>query len=263
MASVVTYIGAAISMAGSVPERLRAVPTFAAQIGSSFASKLAPASVGGMALNVRFMQRSGVDPAVAASGVGLNAVGGVVVHITLLVVFAVWAGDSVFDAIHLPDWHIFVYGILAVLAITAVAFAIPAVRKIMLGTVAPILRRSLGGLTTVLRRPGKFTMLLGGSAVVALSYVVAVYFATRAFGGDLPFASVAVAYLAGAAVATAAPTPGGLGALEVAVITALAAAGMDRAIAVPAVFLYRLATFWLPILPGWLAFDWLRREDYV
>jgi glycosyltransferase 2 family protein len=38
---------------------------------------------------------------------------------------------------------------------------------------------------------------------------------------------------------------------------------MDHTIAVPAVFLFRLATFWLPILPGWVAFTWLRRAEYV
>jgi undecaprenyl-diphosphatase len=33
--------------------------------------------------------------------------------------------------------------------------------------------------------------------------------------------------------------------------------------AVPAVFLFRLATYWLPILPGWIAFTQLRRADFV
>lgn len=67
----------------------------------------------------------------------------------------------------------------------------------------------------------------------------------------------------GSAVATAAPTPGGLGALEAALIAGLVAAGMENTIAVPAVFLYRLATFWLPILPGWASFTYLRREEYI
>jgi hypothetical protein len=29
------------------------------------------------------------------------------------------------------------------------------------------------------------------------------------------------------------------------------------------VFVFRLATFWLPILPGWLAFTWLQRSDRI
>jgi undecaprenyl-diphosphatase len=113
------------------------------------------------------------------------------------------------------------------------------------------------------RRPGKLALLLGGAAVITLGYLVCLYLSTRAFGGGLDLATVGAVYLAGAAIAAAAPTPGGLGALEAALIAGLVAAGMDHTVAVPAVFLYRLATFWLPILPGWAAFAWLRRSDHV
>ena len=99
--------------------------------------------------------------------------------------------------------------------------------------------------------------------MVTLSYVLAVYFSTVAFGGGLNLAQVGAAYLVGSAIATVAPTPGGLGALEAAVIAGLVGAGMANSAAVPAVFLFRLATFWLPILPGWFAFNHLRRADYV
>jgi hypothetical protein len=33
--------------------------------------------------------------------------------------------------------------------------------------------------------------------------------------------------------------------------------------AVPAVLVYRIATFWLPVLPGWLAFTLLTRDDVI
>jgi len=38
---------------------------------------------------------------------------------------------------------------------------------------------------------------------------------------------------------------------------------MSGTAAVPAVFLFRLVTFWLPILPGWIALNHLRGEDFV
>ena len=85
----------------------------------------------------------------------------------------------------------------------------------------------------------------------------------EAFGGGLPFATVGAVYLVGSAVAQAAPTPGGLGAVEAALIAGLVAAGLDNTVAVPAVFFYRLFTFWVPILPGWLCFQWLQRNDYL
>jgi undecaprenyl-diphosphatase len=115
----------------------------------------------------------------------------------------------------------------------------------------------------VFKRPAKLAVLLLGSLIVTLSYLIGVYFATQAFGGGLPLATVGAVYLAGAAIATAAPTPGGLGAMEAALIAGLVAAGMKNSTAVPAVFLFRFATFWLPILPGWLSFMWLQRRDYI
>jgi undecaprenyl-diphosphatase len=261
--SALTYLGAALSLAGSVPTRLRPLPTFVTQLASSFASKLAPAGLGGMALNVRYLQKSGVDLAVATSGVGLNTIGGFFVHAVLLLVFAVWAGRSIFGSIRLPHPEVLAWGALAVLILTTVMFAVPTVRRLVVVRLLPLLRRSVGGAVHALRTPGKLALLLGGSAVVTLSYIACVYLSTLAFGGDLSLASVGAAYLIGSALAAAAPTPGGIGALEAAVIAGLVAAGMDHTIAVPAVFLYRLATFWLPILPGWAAFTWLRRAEYV
>jgi undecaprenyl-diphosphatase len=129
--------------------------------------------------------------------------------------------------------------------------------------VVPLVRRSVEGVASAVRRPGKLALLLGGAMVITLGYLVCLYLSTRAFGGGLDLATVGAVYLAGAAIAAAAPTPGGLGALEAALIAGLVAAGMDHTVAVPAVFLYRLATFWLPILPGWAAFAWLRRSEYV
>jgi glycosyltransferase 2 family protein len=263
VASLGTYLGATFAVLGAVPDRLAFLPTFLTQTASSFCSKLAPASVGGMALNVRFLQKSGVDPAVAVSSVGINAVAGIVGHLVLMVLFVVWAGRDAFGSLKLPDPQLVLYGLAAVVLVAGVAIAIPAVRAVVKEKLVPILRRSADGVLSVVRRPSKLLLLLGGSTVVTLSYLVTLYFAVEAFGGTLSFAQVGAIYLAGSAVASAAPTPGGLGALEAALIAGLMAAGMDNTVAVPSVFLYRLATFWLPILPGWLCFGYLRREEYV
>ena len=88
----------------------------------------------------------------------------------------------------------------------------------------------------------------------------ALWYSIQAFGGGIGFVSVAAVFLAGSAVAQAAPTPGGIGAAEAVLIAGLTAFGLSSAVAVPAVFLYRITTFWLPILPGWLAFQRLQRD---
>jgi uncharacterized protein (TIRG00374 family) len=262
--TIFTFVGAAIAVMGSVNQRLPSVQTFLAQVASGFASKLAPAGLGGMALNTRFVQKAGVDPAVAVTSVGLNFVAGVVVHIGLLFVFAVWAGRDAFGSIRLPDPTIALYGIAAVAIIAAIGFAIPAVRRQITHRFVPIIKRSAGGLAGTLRHPTKVALLLGGSALVTFSFIVALFFSVEAFGGSsLSFAQIGSIYLVASAIATAAPTPGGLGALEAATIAGLVAAGMPNDVAVPSVFLFRLATFWIPVVPGWVALTYLERTDYL
>ena len=184
-------------------------------------------------------------------------------HVSLLIAFTIWAGRSAFGSLKLPDWHIFAIGVGVVAVMAMICFAVPYIRHLVLGKAVPLIRRAGHGIGDVMRRPAKLAMLLGGSTIVTLSYITCLYFAGRAFGMTLGYATVGAVYLAGSAVATAAPTPGGLGAVEAALIAGLVAAGVNKEIAVPAVFLFRFATFWLPILPGWLCFHWLRKQDFI
>lgn len=263
IASACTYFAATLSFMGSIPDRLRLVPTFVTQVASSFVSKVAPAGLGGMALNIRYAQKSGVDPAVAVSGVGLNSAMGFIVHMVMLVVFAVWAGRDAFGSIRLPDPAALLWGFLVVALLTALSLAVPVVRRLLRDKLLPILQRGFRAIVTIGKSPAKLLLLVGGSVLVTLSYIVALFFATKAFGGDLSFARVGSIYLLGSTVAAAAPTPGGLGALEAALVAGLTAAGMPGSVALPSVFLMRLGTFWLPILPGWACFTWLRRTEHI
>jgi len=258
-----TYIAASMSLAGAIPQRLPAGPLVTATFGSSFASKLAPAGVGGMALNIRFLQKQGVDQPVAVSGVGLNTIAGFVGHITLVGIFLVWAGREAFGSFTLPDPTVFLIGIGIVVAIGLIALAFPWTRRMIREKFLPVVGRALDGVSEVLRRPGKVALLIGGSALVTFCYLTTLYFGIEAFGGGLEFATVGAVFLVGSAIAQAAPTPGGLGAVEAALIAGLVAAGLDNTIAVPAVFLYRLFTFWVPIIPGWFAFQWLEHHEYI
>jgi undecaprenyl-diphosphatase len=120
--------------------------------------------------------------------------------------------------------------------------------------------RELAG---VLRRPGKAAQLLGGSVGVTLSYALALAGCLAAFDAHLPLASTVAVYLAGAAVASVSPTPGGLGAIEAALVAGLTAVGSPTGSAVAGVLAFRLLTFWLPILPGWLAYRALRADGTI
>ena len=105
--------------------------------------------------------------------------------------------------------------------------------------------------------------MLFRSLLLNLSYIAVLYSCVLAFDGSINFALVAVVYLAGATIGQAAPTPGGLGAVEAALAAGLTAAGLDAGTAVSAVLLYRLVTFWAPTIPGYWAFNKLSRDGLL
>ena len=70
-------------------------------------------------------------------------------------------------------------------------------------------------------------VLVGGFLLLTASFVLCLDASVRAFGGELSLASVAVVFLAGNALGSAAPTPGGVGAVELALASGLTAVGMD------------------------------------
>ncbi|MDJ0770286.1 MAG: lysylphosphatidylglycerol synthase transmembrane domain-containing protein [Ilumatobacter sp.] len=259
--SIATYLAATASLLGAIPIRLRYGPALAAQVASSFANRVTPAKVGGVATNVRYFQRQGVPTAVSVTAVGLNAVAGVIVHVILTLAFLLLAsGGTEAQGLRLPSPAAIGLGLAAILIVVAGAVLVPPTRRLLVTHVVPQLRSGWESLQAVAHNPARLGLLFGGSAAITLFYLAAMIASLEAFGSTASLPAVGLLFLTGTAVANAAPTPGGLGAAEAALIAALNTVE-DAEVVVPAVFLYRLVTFWLPILPGWLALTYLRQTD--
>ena len=113
------------------------------------------------------------------------------------------------------------------------------------------------------RSPRRAALLLGGSVLITVAEIACLGLSVMAFDGRVGVVTVAFVYLAGAAVSAVAPTPGGLGAIEAALVSGLTLFGVAAGPAVTGVLLYRVLTFWAPILPGAVAVRGLRRRDLL
>jgi uncharacterized protein (TIRG00374 family) len=99
--------------------------------------------------------------------------------------------------------------------------------------------------------------LLG--AVLFWGFQIAVLWAAfHAFGNAPPVAVLVQAFFVGM-LGNLLPMPGGVGGVEGGMIGAFAAFGVDSGLAVVAVLVYRAFTFWLPLVPGVIAYFRLRR----
>ncbi|HEV8219099.1 MAG TPA: lysylphosphatidylglycerol synthase domain-containing protein [Streptosporangiaceae bacterium] len=261
--SALTYLAGAISLLGSVTVRLPFWPTVLTQGASSFINRVSPANVGGMALNVRYLQKTGVEPSAGVAAVGVNALAGAIVHVILLVIFLSWAGRGAGQAFKLPSGSKLLLILAILAAVVGLILATRQGRKFAVRKLLPSLRSSLASLWRVARSPVRLALLFGGSALVTLAYIGGLVASVAAFGASASIAQVGAVYLIASFIAAASPTPGGLGAIEAATIAGLTGIGVSSGPAVSAVLVYRLATYWLPVLPGWYSWRLLQRMGYV
>ncbi len=259
-ASAATYLGATIALTGAVAQRLRLLPTLVAQLASSFTNRLTPAQLGGMATISRYLMRSGVPAPNAVAAIGLNTVVGLSVHVAALVTLAIVAGRSPAElGVPTPSTTALQAFGAALVAASLLALLTKPGRRLVEQHLLRAVKSAMHAIAEVAHRPLRVAQLTVGSALVTGAYTAAMLLALRAAGSDIGYAHAAFAYLAGSAVSTVAPTPGGLGVVEAALVAVYTAVGVETEVAIVAVLLFRVATYWLPILPGWAAFAYLTR----
>ena len=261
--SALTYVASAAALIGSVPGPVPFGPAVLVQGASSFINRVSPANVGGMALNVRFLQKSGTDTPASVAAVGVNSLAGAVMHLVLMVVFFALAGHDLTKAFKLPSGSKILLILAVIIAVIGVILATRPGRRWTRKQLIPGVRSAVGSLRQAAASPVKLGLLFGGSALITLAYIAALAASVQAFGAGPGLVVLGAVYLGAAALAAAAPTPGGLGAIEAALVAGLTGVGMQAGPAVSAVLLYRLATYWLPVLPGWLCWRFLQHREYV
>jgi uncharacterized membrane protein YbhN (UPF0104 family) len=261
LASAVSYLAAALMLIGFVPERLRLWRTVLVQVAASFVKLVAPAAVGGIAVNTRYLQKAGVPAGQAAASVGASQLTGMGCHVLLILLFGYVTGSSTGPS--LPPSRIIIIALLTAAVLTIVLFSIGPLRRLITSRTRSLFAGVVPRLLDVLQSPKKITTGLGGTLLLTAAFVLCLDASIRAFGGSMDLTTVAVVFLTGNALGSAVPTPGGLGAVEGALSLGLTLAGLPAGTATSAVLLFRLLTFWLPVLPGWAAFTHLQRSEAI
>ncbi|MGH3247144.1 MAG: lysylphosphatidylglycerol synthase domain-containing protein [Trebonia sp.] len=257
--SGLTYVGASLTVSGFVTERLGFARTVFVQLAGSFVALVMPAAVGGVALNVRYLQRRKIPSPVAVASIAVSQVVAFVLHVLLLVMFAAITGTETEAPIRPPPaWSYFVVAGLVVLA--GGMLALPAGRRLARARLAPTFGQVLPQLTEIAQRPAKLAEGLGGALLLSIAYILCLAACVKAFGGSVPLANIGFVYMTGATIGSVIPTPGGLGPVEAALILGLSTAGMPGSTAFGSVILFRLLTFWLPVPLGWGALRFLERR---
>lgn len=253
-AAALGSIGATFALVGFVPERVSLRRALLAQLSGFFVNLATPGGLGSAAVNTRFLARSGIAQTQALASVALGQIVGFVLHVLLLVAFGTWIGADYAASLPTGATLLIVVGSLA----ACVGVGVPRLRRWL----AARLREAGPRFRELVRQPGKLTVGLLGQLAVTLMAVLSLYCCSRAFGQSAGFPEVAFAQLVGSAVGSAIPMPGGIGSSDAALAYSLqVTTGVAVATWVPVVLVYRLCTFWLPLIPGWISFLYLQRRE--
>jgi pimeloyl-ACP methyl ester carboxylesterase/uncharacterized membrane protein YbhN (UPF0104 family) len=109
--------------------------------------------------------------------------------------------------------------------------------------------------------PSGWVTVTGLGVVNWLADAAVLVVSIRAAGGPVPWNDLLLVYGSGVAAQSLNITPGGLGVAEGTLSLALVATGLRASQALAAVLLYRLASFWLVAVTGWLVLWFLRRRQ--
>ncbi|MCV7101190.1 flippase-like domain-containing protein [Mycobacterium palustre] len=262
--SALTYVGAAAALWASADESVSFWRLSIAQAANTFAATTTPAGVGGLALSTRYLQKGGGLSAVrATTAVALQQSVQVIMHLVLLVLFSTVAGASMDLKHFVPDATVLYLIAGVALGIVGAFLFVPRLRRWLATDLRPRLEEISGDLLQVAREPKRLGLIVLGCAGTTLGAALALWSSVEAFGGGASFVTCTVVTMVGGTLASAAPTPGGVGAVEAALIGGLAAFGVPAAVGVPSVLLYRVLTCWLPVFAGWPVMRWLTENEMI
>jgi undecaprenyl-diphosphatase len=250
----------ALGVRAGLGSNLSLGPLTSLQLSSKFANLVTPAGLGSTALNVRFMKRQGVDATSAITAdVATSVVSGAAE--LLMVALCLRAARHRLNIGELPagTGKTVLLVVLALGVIVAIVSRVPKLRA----KVMPHLRRAWATVLRLARSP-RNTLLIAGSAVVVSGlFAVCLGLAARAYGVDVPFATLVVVNWGATTLGSVSPVPGGLGVAEAGLVAGLTAAGVPADLAVATALTHRLVTFWLPPVAGWFALRSLQRQELV
>lgn len=253
---VVSIVGSGLAFTASawmVRESVSPPPpwarTVAVEVAASFSSAVTPAGVGSVALNAAYLESEGFDEATARAATTTNMVLTVGGHIGLLVVLLPFLPTLRVPPVSLPSSRLVVDGVVVAALVLGIVFWLPASRRRALAAVVPVLEAVPG----ILGNRGRSMRMVLAAVATNLAYTLTLWASLAAFGASAPPFGLLVTYLVAATVGAVSPTPGGLGAMETALVAGITRLGVPGGEAAAGVLAFRLATFWLPLLTGaWL-----------
>ncbi len=245
-----TFFAAALSYMLFAKKRLRYFEELFVQLSAIFVNQTLPAGIGGIGANYEYLKHKGHKSYQAATVVAMNNLSGLIGHIIIVVTALALFPPSKILPIHISSNTSHVVRILLAIVIFAVlVFLFIGYRKIK-KTILNVAKQ----LITYEHNPKRTAVALLSQMTLTLCYVFCLFYSSKAVGIHLSFVITLIIFTFGNGLKNFSPTPGGLGGYEAALLAAFLAYNASTQQALAAVLLFRLISYWIPLVLGLFSF---------
>jgi uncharacterized membrane protein YbhN (UPF0104 family) len=222
-------------------------------------NKLLPSGTGAAGVSFLYLRANKLNNVVSVALVLVNNLLGFAGHFILFWLL-VALQPEVLDKLHVGDrqtagglW----WALGTVLAIVVIAFVFA--RAKLIGLFYSFIKQ-LRPLTA--SRP-KFGRALLYSMIITLCYTLTLWASAHAVGGPITLSAAIIALSTSVLASSVVPSPGGIGVAELGAYGGLVAVGLSHDTALAAALLYRVCSFWLPLIVGSFALIGVTQRGYL
>lgn len=231
------------------------------QAVASFTAVSMPAAAGPIVVNIQFLRKIGYNNTRATAIASADMVAEFSTTLLMFIALGIFTGQSAIQNA-LPSKTILI--VIAAIAVgLGIAMLIPAVRKWLRVTALPTVKSYGRQLIGLFSHPDILLISMLGSVVQNTTLAMSFWFSLFAFGYHLDLIKTIFFFLLGNTIGSAAPTPGGLGAVEAVLSATFIGIGVPPVVAVSATLLYRLASYWLRMVLGFFYMKYMEKKKML
>ena len=234
--------------------------TVLVSIANMFTGRLLPAGAGGIATFYLYLRHEKHTVSQASSVVAANNLLGFVSHAGLLIILFVLSSTS-FEGFAFPrvDPKIIVGMMLVVIVLTSII----GFRKKLHNKVTTVFKKVVKDLGYYRQHPSRIGGGIATSTLLTICNATILWLCVLSVHGKLSLLAALAVFSIGIVASTLTPTPGGLGGIEAGLLAGLIGYQIPSQVALAAVVLFRLVSYWLTLALGAAVYAYILKRGYL
>lgn len=236
--------------------------TTLAQLAGSGPGRIIPGGLGRLSFSVIHLIKLGFSSARAIIVSVTSNIIGVIVNLSILAIIVFFEPDikTLIDQDTLYNSSIAL--LIATLILISIFYWLMHAKRTRKSTLK-LTRKWRIQIKSMIKEPALIFKLLGIALLTLIGNVGILLLCSRALGVDINASDALIALSVGVFIGSILPTPGGVGGVEAGIASTFVFLGFSPAEATSIALLFRAITYWQPLIPGTIAYFYLRKRKLL